>query len=697
MHSLQAKIAVAYLSLAVLIVGLSIVALIELGRWIAGYYFCSLGEALATISMIGINHLEAKTHTEYALEHVDHWLAVGSEKGPEGQSATEGHRKVIDALLRDPTASHTPEALRELAGVGQGVLQTMLRRGWLRTLEREVARDDDYDAPPSDFAAPRHELTPTQQGALDALCAALHSAEFSPFLLHGVTGSGKTEIYLRTIEEALHTGRTAIVLVPEISLTPQTVDAFRARLGTAVGQKYDLVRRIEANEVRLVIGARSALFAPMPSLGVIIVDEEHEASYKQGDTPRYHARDVAVMRASREGAVVVLGSATPSIETLHNAREGKYRRLELPTRVGPHASPVMTVVDMRHYARAAATAPESEAARLISPPLRAAMQSRLDAQELTVLLLNRRGFANHVMCLACEKPIECPNCSVGMVYHKAGERLACHWCGHKSPVPRECPACGAPELKVMGFGTQRIEEALAELFPAARLMRVDVDSMRRRGAFQEAWRAINRHEVDIILGTQMIAKGLHLENVTLVGVISADFALGLPDFRAAERTYQLLTQVAGRAGRGAKSGEVFVQSFLPHHYAIDCAARKAEDQFYEQELKLRRILRFPPFARLAAVIVSGEDEDLVRGEAIALGNLLKRATYREERPTVQILGPTPAPIARIEGLYRWRMLARGTNVKALHEALHIGLEEHAKVSKTSKVRIVIDIDALDLM
>lgn len=680
--------------------------LIELGRWIAHYYFCSLGEALATISMIGLNDLGPKTALHYRLKDPDYWLTASRASGPTGERVTAGHQRVITTLLAEGGGPLAAAELRARAAVGHGVLQTMLKRHWLTRAELPVDRDDEENPvqqSPSAQAIPI--LTDEQETALAELHQALSSGQYRTFLLHGVTGSGKTELYLRTIEQTLRLGRSAVVLVPEIALTPQTVAVFRHRLGSLVGvyhsrmslgQKYDLWRRITERRVRVVIGARSALFVPVSDPGVFIVDEEHESTYKQSETPRYHARDVAVVRGSRLGAVVLLGSATPSAASLHNAREGKYAYLRLTRRIGPHAAPTMTIVDMKRHLGTAQMVDSSEA--LISPPLRRALADRLEAGEQSILLLNRRGFANHVLCLKCETSIICPHCDVPMTYHKTVDRLLCHWCGHRMPVPKVCPACEAAEVHSLGLGTQRIEEMLAEQFPAARLLRVDMDSMRRKGAHQAAWDKINNHQVDIILGTQMIAKGLHLERVTLVGVVSADFALFMPDFRAAERTYALLTQVAGRAGRGSTPGEVIVQTFIPHHYAIDAAARLAEAEFYERELHIRRMLRFPPFTRMAALILTDPDADAVRERSTRLANMLKTLTYRPNYKTVQVLGPTPAPIGRLEDQYRWRLLVRSTRVRPLHDLLAEGLAEfHRRVKGSARSTLTIDIDPMDLM
>ncbi len=679
--------------------------LIDLARWLAEYYFSSLGEALATVSMVGLNEVSPKTEITLGLADLQFWLTHPHKVGPDGQAATVGHRRVIETLLAAGNPSLPVADLKEAASVGDGVLKTMIDRGWLQRGERVIDRPDDYFPDGEPQSSHHIELTRDQQHAYDQINQPLHAGRYETFLLHGITGSGKTEIYLRVIEEALRIGRSAIVLVPEISLTPQVVSAFRGRLGQTVGvyhsrltlgQKYDLWRKVKDRLVRIVIGARSALFAPLPELGVLIVDEEHETTYKQNETPRYHARDVAVMRALRLGGVAVLGSATPSVESLHNAREGKYHLLRLPERIGPHAPPVMTVIDMKRHVRDGLSAGADEA--MLSPHLREAIERRIERGEQTVLLLNRRGFANQIICLACGHRFMCRQCDVPMTYHKTIDRLICHWCGSKQVVPQICPECQATgEIKKLGLGTQRIEETLGECFPTARVLRFDTDSMRRRGAFLDAWEKIKEGRVEIILGTQMIAKGLHLERVTLVGVISADFALFLPDFRSAERTYALLTQVAGRAGRGQVPGEVILQSFMPQHYAIDSAARLAEKQFYERELHNRRMLQFPPFARLGAIILSGEKEDMVREQAGRLAGMLKTLAYRPNFKQIRILGPTPAPLVRLENQYRWRILARGKPPQLLHTLLRQGLAEFTHHHRRSQVSLTIDIDPMDLL
>jgi len=676
--------------------------LIELAHWLADYYWCAPGEALAAVAFFGLQEAHALYRTALELADPGYWLGVSREVGPDGAKVTANQGRALHALLSGANEPMTPVELQHEAGVGPGVLETMLRRGWLRRVEEPVARPDDYpavDGPP----LPPPEPTSEQRVALAAIREALSPPRYRTFLIHGVTGSGKTELYLRVIEEALRMGRSAIVLAPEIALTPQMVSSFRGRLGPVVGvyhsrmsigQKYDLWRRIDRGETRVLIGARSAVFAPLPALGVLVVDEEHETTYKQAEAPRYHARDVAVWRAARAGAVALLGSATPSLESLHNAREGKYERLTLPRRIGPNAPPVMTLIDMkRHLSQGGA----EEGAGLLSPALKSAIAERLDRGEQTILLLNRRGFANQVLCLRCERTLECPHCDVSLTYHKAIGRMICHWCGHDQALPERCPQCGQAELRPLGLGTQRVEELLAQTFASARLLRMDLDSMKGRRSFLEAWRAISNREVDVILGTQMIAKGFHLESVTLVGVISADFALFLPDFRSAERTFNLLTQVAGRAGRGARPGEVIVQTYIPRHYAIELAAANDAEAFYEREMRTRRLLRFPPVGRLIAVLLSGADAAAVRDQAFRLGNILKALARRPRMEGAGVLGPAPAPIGKIENRYRWRLLLRGPRPGQLHELLAEGLKAFDRVHDKARIRLTVDVDPMDLL
>jgi primosomal protein N' (replication factor Y) len=542
-------------------------------------------------------------------------------------------------------------------------------------------------------------------------------------LLHGVTGSGKTEIYLQAIAHALEQGKGAIVLVPEISLTPQTVERFKARFSSgklqtlvavlhshlSAGERHDEWHKIRQGRARIVIGARSAIFAPVEPLGLIIVDEEHETSYKQEEAPRYHARDVAIMRGQMENAVVVLGSATPSLESFYNAKRGKYALLELPERVDDQKMPRVRVVDMRQAA-------SKEKGNLIfSPQLKEAIHQRIERGEQTILFLNRRGYSTSLQCEKCGYVAECPNCSVSLTYHRVEQKIACHICGFVDRVPRFCPneKCKNPAIRFSGTGTQRVEETLAKLFPNARVRRMDSDTMRRKDDYRKTLGEFRAGKIDILVGTQMIAKGLHFPNVTLVGIIHADSALHQPDFRAGERTFQLLTQVAGRAGRGDIEGEVFVQAFAPFHPAIQYARRHDYAGFYEQEIEFREQLKYPPASRVALLTLKGRNEDKVKFSAehlkrelekqIAVAAVYDRRASDEKEPAVTdrrynfkdfvISGPAAAPLARAEQFYRYQIMLRTRAMSKLSQTL-------AKIVSTlalpDDVTLAVDIDPVNL-
>ncbi len=522
------------------------------------------------------------------------------------------------------------------------------------------------------------------------------------FLLHGVTGSGKTEIYLQAIAMALEQGRGAIVLVPEISLTPQTVERFKARFSAgrrqtlvavlhshlSDGERHDEWQKIRQGRARIVIGARSAVFAPVERLGLIIVDEEHEYSYKQEESPRYNARDVAVMRAGMESAVTVLGSATPSMESFHNVTKRKYRLLELPTRADDKKMPIVRVVDMRQVARREKGIP------IFSPLLKEAIHKRLDRAEQTFLFINRRGFATSLQCPLCGYVAQCPNCSVTLTYHRPDQMLRCHVCDYFLAAPKVCPdsKCRNPAIRYAGLGTQRVESTLAALFPKARICRMDSDALKRKEDYRRILGDVRTGKIDILVGTQMIAKGLHFPNVTLVGIMHADMSLHMPDFRAGERTFQLLTQVAGRAGRGDVEGEVIVQAFSPFHPAIQFARRHDFNGFYDQEMDFRGQLSYPPLTRLALVSLHGRNEEKVKlsanhikkvleGKSAAIGDLV-------------IAGPAPAPLARAKGDYRYQIMLRTRHIKRLGEASR---ELLAETTLPPDVSLVLDIDPVNMM
>jgi primosomal protein N' (replication factor Y) len=540
-------------------------------------------------------------------------------------------------------------------------------------------------------SAPNNNLSETRVPA----------APSSVFLLHGVTGSGKTEVYLQAIAHALEQGKGAIVLVPEISLTPQTVERFKARFSSgrlqtlvavlhshlSAGERHDEWHKIRQGRARIVIGARSAIFAPVDPLGLVIVDEEHEHTYKQEESPRYHARDVAIVRGQMEGATVVLGSATPSMESFFNCSKGKYALLQLLERADDKKMPVVRIVDMRQTLRRGKVIP------IFSPQLKEGITQRLERKEQVILFLNRRGYSTSLQCPLCGYVAGCPNCSVSLTYHRQDQKLCCHICGHTDPVPDACPnqSCRNPQIRYAGLGTQKVEDTLNKLFPHARTVRMDSDAMKRKEDFRRILGDFRTGKIDILLGTQMIAKGLHFPNVTLVGIIFADLALHQPDFRAGERTFQLLTQVAGRAGRGDIEGEVFVQAFTPFHPAIQYARRHDFSGFYEQELEFREQLRYPPYSRIALLTLKGRNEEKVKFSADHLKRELERVVA-EFRDGI-MAGPAPAPLLRAETYYRYQIMIRVQRMSALSRRL-------AELMKSfvlpEDVSLTVDVDPVDL-
>jgi primosomal protein N' (replication factor Y) (superfamily II helicase) len=536
-------------------------------------------------------------------------------------------------------------------------------------------------------------LMQQQRDVLAEIQTALEAQTYSAFLLHGVTGSGKTEVYLQAIEGALKQKRGAILLVPEIALTPQPCRRVTARFGAQVvlwhsrlsaGERARAWRRLKTGEASIALGARSAVFAPVPNLGLVVVDEESEPSYKQEDVPRYHARDVAAVRARSARAVLVLGSATPSVESYHNALSGRYRLLSLPARVDHKALPEVKLVDMAEVWRLEGRLP------LFSGELLAELETRLQKREQSILFLNRRGFAPVVMCPACRHVITCPDCSTAMVYHRqGGEKLVCHTCDKRMNPNPACPKCGAACVRLAGAGTQRVEEELQKQFPHARLLRLDVDSTRARGSLEKTLDVFGRQEADILIGTQMVAKGMDFPNVTLVGIVSADTALHLPDFRAQERTFQLLVQVAGRAGRGGEPGLVLVQTLNLAHPVMDLARRQDYVGFFEQEIELRRDLSYPPFSRLATVVCRGTSLERTLKTAQTLAQRMQRAVDAQS----EILGPAPAPRARVAREERFLILVKSPTVAK--RALI--LQALAAYKLPSGVKVGVDIDPQDLL
>jgi primosomal protein N' (replication factor Y) (superfamily II helicase) len=611
-------------------------------------------------------------------------------------------------LLAATGGSRLLSALLDGDGFSRSVVGGLEGKGLVEVVEQEVLRDpfggDARQAPEagdgthSPAARARHRPNSAQAAALSALLGALDEPRPLPFLLHGVTGSGKTLVYLELLREVVEVrGRTAIVLVPEISLTPQTVSRFRARFGDAVavlhsalsaGERYDQWRQLRAGEKRIVVGARSALFAPLPDLGAIVVDEEHDGSYKQSEAPRYHARDVAVVRARESGALCVLGTATPSLESWRNASRGKFRVLRLPERVGGRAMPPVELVDLRKRGRG------GDGSDVLTPPLVSAVRERLERGEQSILLLNRRGYSSFIQCRACGGVQECPACSVSLTFHRRRRRLLCHHCRYEEPVPERCPSCGDPGLSYRGLGTEQVERVVGETFPSARIARMDVDTTGGKWSHAEILSRVAAGEVDILLGTQMIAKGLDFPRVTLVGVVNADVGLHLPDFRASERTFQLLSQVAGRAGRGPLGGRVLIQTSAPGHYAVRSALEHDFEGFAERELSERRSPPYPPLVRLVNVVVSSPDPELAADGAERAAAWVRERTARTGGGP-DLVGPAPSPIERLHGRWRWHFFLRGGGVDAMTGLLGDLLDSRPLPS--GDVRLVVDRDPVALL
>ncbi len=599
------------------------------------------------------------------------------------------------------------EHLTERHKFSPAVLRTLVKRE-LVTLAAETVSRDPF-ARRAAPAAAGHDPSPAQQSALATLGAGKPG---DVFLLHGITGSGKTLVYLELLKRlVLREGKTAIVLVPEIALTPQTVDRFRAEFGDAVavlhsalgdGERYDEWLALRQGRKRIAVGARSAIFAPLANLGAIVVDEEHESSYKQGETPRYHAREVAIVRARRDGAIVVLGSATPSLESWSNAQRGAYSLISLPDRVGGGRLPLVQVVDRREAAHAAAVRRpgERDAAdwlRLVlSEPLEQALSQRLAKKEQSILLLNRRGYSAFVQCETCGFVATCPNCSISLTYHRTPEGLVCHYCRHTEPRPAACPRCAGVVLRQRGLGTQQVERLLADRFPSARIARMDVDTTSGKWAHAEILDRVGRGEVDVLLGTQMIAKGLDFPNVTLVGVVDADVGINLPDFRASERCFQLLSQVAGRAGRGPRGGEVLIQTKVPTHHAVVCAVKHDYAGFVRQELEARVSPPYPPTIRIANIVFSGTTEADTAKLAASAVTWLNALTRKRSIHGLTIIGPAPCPVERIKNRWRWHALLKSERPVDLTNVGRYFMERF-KVPKHGDLRVTLDRDPVALL
>lgn len=606
---------------------------------------------------------------------------------------TARQQSVVDCLKKDgPADLHY---LMEKAGATATILKKLLEKGVLTVSDEEVIRKTTMN---STLRAPRQNLTlnDEQTGALDAICRMTGEGVFHPVLLHGVTGSGKTEVYLAAINHVLKTGGTAIYLVPEIALTPQLISRITGRFdadqiavihsGIAESVRYDQWRQMRRGQINLVIGARSALFAPLPNLRLIIVDEEHDGSYKQDGRLCYHARDLAVVRAKLTGAVCVLGSATPGLRTFYNARSQKYAHLELTRRVNNKPLPQIDIIDMKEQKEVNGKMP------IISDALAIAIAETLIRKEQALLFLNKRGFDTFLVCGDCGYNFTCPNCAVALKSHLAENLVKCHYCDYTQKAMPLCPHCRGSRILNYGAGTQKLEKTLEILFPQARICRMDSDTTSRKGSQEKILHALEQKEIDILLGTQMITKGHDFPFITLVGVISADTSLNMPDFRAAEKTFQMLTQVAGRGGRGAAAGRVIIQTFNPQHYALKHTKGHDYQAFYAEEIELRRALNYPPFSRIINLRLSSVKQNILIATAADLGRDA-RALCQNQRGSLEIIGPAEAPLSKIRGEHRMQMLIKGQDSKALHLIAAALLEKHA----TSTVKITIDVDPENFM
>jgi primosomal protein N' (replication factor Y) len=718
--------------------------LLELAKWIATFYCCPIETVVRTMLPQVIRRAQVGWKKQ---------LFVRPGRNPDAEELEKLRKRaprqaeLLDAISKLEAPVRAAELLRQTSLDNQ-TLRALVKRGFAELREEAVMRDPH--AHEQFIASSNLLLNEEQTRALNEIMQALDSPENArPILLHGVTGSGKTEIYLQAIRAALDCGRTAIVLVPEISLTPQTVERFKSRFSSvpdavavlhshlSEGERHDEWHKIHSGRARIVVGARSAIFAPLKNLGLIVVDEEHETTYKQEEAPRYHARDVAVVRAKMEKCIVVLGSATPSLESYHNAAIGKYRLVTLAQRIDQKQMPLIRIIDLRQERR------KEKAVAILSERLSQAIADRLQKREQTILFLNRRGFSTSLLCSNCGEARNCPNCSVALTFHRHSgasfqpasdvqvtnlrhsSRLSCHLCGHTAAVPKKCPACGQDALIYYGFGTEKVESTVAQLFPKAVVSRMDADSMTRKEAYRETLRNFRTGKIDILVGTQMIAKGLHFPNVTLVGIINADLALHLPDFRAGERTFQLLTQVAGRAGRGETPGEVFVQTYTPFSPSIQFARHHDFAGYFQQELEFRERCDFPPFKHAILITVRSTHEARAKLSAETLQRRLKEALaysaeaspkgraysaaptpgnlsgLRSSRPAAKagpqefILGDsTPAPLEKLQGQFRFHILIRGEAIVRLSRLVR---ETVDKLPLPEDVTVTVDVDPYQLL
>jgi primosomal protein N' (replication factor Y) len=617
-------------------------------------------------------------------------IKIALLKSAEGR-LNKNQRRLVDTLAA--TGGRVPVETMKALDVPRTTLGTLIKRGLVEVIEEPAGFAVSHSKPRSSPFA--FDFNSAQQAALNRLREAVDARKFSGILLHGVTGSGKTAVYLAGMRAVLEAGRSAILLVPEIGLTPAVAADLHQIFGDEVAILHSALsdkeraqqwHRIKSGDARMVVGTRSAVFAPVADLALIIVDEEHDSSYKQEETPRYHARDIAVVRAKMTNATVVLGSATPSLESYFNAKKNKYALVELPDRVEQRPLPEVEIIDMRQEFQ------ETGHEQVISRKLAAEIKDRFDRKEQVMVLLNRRGYSPVVLCRTCGKTLECQNCAIALTHHKREHKMICHYCGYTAPVPKACVHCGSEYVYFLGTGSEKLEELLHGMFPQARIARLDRDTVRGHEDFERTLNALSEGELDLLVGTQMIAKGHDIHGVTLVGVVGADSALGLPDFRAAERTFQLLTQVAGRAGRGQSPGKVILQTYFQDHYAVQYAARHDFAGFYDKELRFRSWMHYPPYSALANVLIRSDKLD----EALQWSGTLGKWFEQSRHEGVRVLGPAAAPILRLKRDYRYHFVLKSPSREKLNSTLRAMLA-YATRQKIPRTQVIVDVDAIWLM
>jgi primosomal protein N' (replication factor Y) len=678
-------------------------SLLELCKWMADYYIVPLGVVLRTVLPAALTGADDPRPARKTRRVVKLGADIPSLLQRDKSFARAKQQRTVFELVESLGGNTSLENLSAQIDFSPSVLKSLEKRGLIIIEEEEVERDPF--ASRGGISATRLVPTPAQVHAIDTMASA---GKGEVFLLHGITGSGKTLVYIELLRRIVdERGQTAIVLVPEIALTPQTVDRFRAAFGDRIavlhsalseGERYDAWLALKRGDKRIVVGARSAVFAPLENLGAIIVDEEHESSYKQGETPRYHAREVAIVRARNEDAITVLGSATPSLESWANASSGKYTLLTLPDRVGGGRLPSVEVTDLRKLPTAYNAMAQGgvDYGAVIREPLHDAIVETMNRGEQSILLLNRRGYSSFIQCIDCGAVATCPNCSITLTHHRNPERLICHYCLHKEDPRPDCVRCGGKYLRQRGLGTQQVERLLSERFPAARIARMDVDTTSGKWAHTRILDRVAAGEVDILLGTQMIAKGLDFPNVTLVGVVDADVGINFPDFRASERCFQLLSQVSGRAGRGAKGGRVLIQTRLPEHHAVRYAVSHDYVSFVREEMAGRVDPPYPPNVRIANIVFSGLVEDSTARLAIHAGEWLRELIATRAGDEVTVVGPAPCPIERIKNRWRWHILLKSAHPGELTRVSRYFMERF-EVPTTAQLRVTLDRDPVALL